>query len=161
MYVYLPVSYFNFYLSTLHICIFILFWSFILNLFIFQTFGGFPSRFWKCCFHSFICSYWFVAFSLALAVVSHLFTPFIVCDAIVDCLSSTEFLIFEPITRIISKQLDINLGPFTPEELDAVLRRIKNRKAAGLDKIPPELYNTRQFDDILLHTVMQSIIKIL
>ena len=42
----------------------------------------------------------------------------------------------EPITRIISKQLDIKLGPFTQEELDSVLRKIKNRKAAGLDEIP-------------------------
>ena len=29
----------------------------------------------------------------------------------------------EPITRIISKQLDIKLGPFTKEELDLVLRK--------------------------------------
>ena len=56
----------------------------------------------------------------------------------------------EPITRIISKQLDIKLGPFTQEELDSVLRKIKNRKAAGLDKIPPEVWKTRQFDNILL-----------
>ena len=56
----------------------------------------------------------------------------------------------EPITRIISKQLDIKQGPFTKEELDSVLRRIKNRKAAGLDEIPPEVWKTRQFDDILL-----------
>ena len=56
----------------------------------------------------------------------------------------------EPITRIISQQLDIKLGPFTKEELDLVLRKIKNRKAAGLDEIPPEVWKTRQFDDILL-----------
>ena len=56
----------------------------------------------------------------------------------------------ELITRIISKQLDIKLGPFTKEELDSVLRKIKNRKAAGLDEIPPEVWKTRQFDDILL-----------
>ena len=56
----------------------------------------------------------------------------------------------EPITRIISKQLDVKLGPFTKEELDSVLRRIKNRKTAGLDEIPPEVWKTRQFDDILL-----------
>ena len=56
----------------------------------------------------------------------------------------------EPISRIMSKQLDIKLGPFTKEELDSVLRKIKNRKAAGLDKIPPEVWKTRQFDDILL-----------
>ena len=55
----------------------------------------------------------------------------------------------EPITRIISKQLDIKLGPFT-QELDSVLKKIKNRKAAGLDEIPPEVWKTRQFDDILL-----------
>ena len=30
----------------------------------------------------------------------------------------------EPITRIISKQLDIKLEPFTQEELDSVLRKI-------------------------------------
>ena len=57
---------------------------------------------------------------------------------------------YEPITRIISKQLDIKLGLFTQEELDSVLRKIKNRKAAGLDKIPPEVWKTRQFDNILL-----------
>ena len=55
----------------------------------------------------------------------------------------------EPITRIISKQLDIKLGPFTKEELDSVLRKIKNRKAAGLDEIPPEIWKTRQFGDIM------------
>ena len=53
----------------------------------------------------------------------------------------------EPITRIISKQLDIKLGQ---EELDSVLRKIKNKKAAGLDEIPPDVWKTRQFDDILL-----------
>ena len=56
----------------------------------------------------------------------------------------------EPITRIISKQLHIKLGPFTQEEIDPVIRKIKNRKAAGLDEIPPEVWKTRQFDDILL-----------
>ena len=56
----------------------------------------------------------------------------------------------EPITRIISKQLDIKLGPSTKEVLDSVLRKIKNRKAAGLDEIPPEVWKTRQFDNILL-----------
>ena len=57
---------------------------------------------------------------------------------------------YKPTERIISKQLDIKPGPFTLEELDLVLRKIKNRKYAGLDEIPPELWNTRQFDDILL-----------
>ena len=68
------------------------------------TFSGFPSRFSKCCFHSFILSFWisdltdkmffwFVAFNLALAVLFLLLTSFIVCRAILDCLSSTEYLI--------------------------------------------------------------------
>ena len=46
----------------------------------------------------------------------------------------------EPITRIISKQLDIKLGLFNQEELDSVLRKIKNWKAAGLDEFPPEVW---------------------
>ena len=56
----------------------------------------------------------------------------------------------KPITRIISKQLDIILGPFTLEELDSVPRKIKNRKATELDEIPPKIWKTRQFDDIQL-----------
>ena len=56
----------------------------------------------------------------------------------------------EPITRIKSEQLDIKLGPFTQEELDLVLRKIKNRKGAELDEIPPVVWKARKFDDILL-----------
>ena len=44
----------------------------------------------------------------------------------------------------------LRLFPFTKEEIDSVLRKIKNRKAAGLDEIPPKVWKTRQFDDILL-----------
>ena len=57
------------------------------------TFGRFPSRFSKCCFQRFILSCWFVSFNLALAVLFLLLTSFIVCQAILDCLSSTESLI--------------------------------------------------------------------
>ena len=56
---------------------------------------------------------------------------------------------WKPTESNISKQLDIKLGPFT-KELNLVLRKIKNRKAAGLDEIPPEVWKTRQFNDILL-----------
>ena len=56
-------------------------------------FGGFPGKFSKCCFHSLILSCWFAAFSFALAVFFLLLTSFIVCQAILDCLSSTESLI--------------------------------------------------------------------
>ena len=44
----------------------------------------------------------------------------------------------------------MKLGPFTQEELDSVLRKIENRKAVGLDESPPEVWKTKQFDDILL-----------
>ena len=56
----------------------------------------------------------------------------------------------EPITRIIIKQLDIKLEQFMQEELDSVIRKIKNRKAGGLDEIPPEVWKTREFNDLLL-----------
>ena len=36
------------------------------------------------------------------------------------------------------------------EELNIVLRKINNRKAAGLDEIPPEVWKTRKFNNILL-----------
>ena len=57
------------------------------------TIGGFPSKFSKCWFHRCICSCWLVAFNLALAVPFLLLTLFIVCHAILDCLSSIESLI--------------------------------------------------------------------
>ena len=31
-----------------------------------------------------------------------------------------------------------------------LLTKIKNRKAAGLNEIPPEVWKTRKFDDLLL-----------
>ena len=67
-----------------------------------------------------------------------------------NLLGNSPKVTHEPITRIISKQLGIKLGPFTLEEPDSVLRKIKNRKAARLDEIPPQVWKTRQFDDILL-----------
>ena len=45
----------------------------------------------------------------------------------------------QPITKIINYQHDIKLRQFTQEELDVVPTRIKNRKAACLDEIPPEI----------------------
>ena len=57
------------------------------------TFGEFPRKFSKWCFHSCIRSSWLVAFSLAYALILLLLTSFTICHAILDCLSSTEFLI--------------------------------------------------------------------
>ena len=62
---------------------------------------------------------------------------------------STKFT-DEPITKIIDDQLDVKLGQFTQEELDVVLTKIKNRKAADLDEIPPEIWKIKKFGDILL-----------
>ena len=56
----------------------------------------------------------------------------------------------EPITKIIDNQLDIKLGQVTPEELDVVQTKIENRKAVGLDEVPPEVWKTRKIDVILL-----------
>ena len=67
-----------------------------------------------------------------------------------NLLGNSPKVTHEQITRIISKKLDIKLGPFTQEELNSVLRKIKNRKAARLDEIPPEVWKTGQFEDILL-----------
>ena len=56
----------------------------------------------------------------------------------------------EPITKIICNQLDIKLGQFKQKELNLVRRKIKNRKAAGLDEIHPEIWKTRKLNNILL-----------
>ena len=61
---------------------------------------------------------------------------------------------------MISKQLDIQLGPFTKEKLDSVLRKIKNRKAAGLDEIPQKYGRPDNSTTYCSDTATQSIIKI-
>ena len=65
----------------------------------------------------------------------------------------------EPITRIISKQLDIKLGPFTQEELDSVLRKLKMGKPQGLMKFPQK-YGRPDILTYCSDTVTQFIIKI-
>ena len=55
----------------------------------------------------------------------------------------------EPIMKIIHQQLDIKLGQFTLEELNSVLRKIRNRKPAGVDEIPRHcnaVYNQNTID---------------
>ena len=56
----------------------------------------------------------------------------------------------EPITRIISKQLDIKLGPFTQEESTRFSEKLKIGKLQGWTRFPPGVWKTRQFDNILL-----------
>ena len=62
----------------------------------------------------------------------------------------------EPITKIFRNQQDINLGQFTQEELDSVLRKIKNRKVAGLDEIPPEVWKTKEFNDTVTLYIIRT-----
>ena len=50
----------------------------------------------------------------------------------------------EPITKIIRNQLNIKLGKFMPKEFGVVLRKIKNRKAEGLDKIPAKSMENKE-----------------
>ena len=67
----------------------------------------------------------------------------------------------EPITRIISKQLDIKLGPFTQEELDSVLRKkLKIGKLLGWTRFPQKY---RRLDNSTIYcsdTATQYTIKI-
>ena len=59
------------------------------------SFGGFPSKFLKWCFHRCIRSCWLVAFSLALAVFFILLTLFIVCHV-----EYTIFFIWEYLKKL-------------------------------------------------------------
>ena len=75
------------------------------------TFGGFPSRFSKCCFHCFILSCWFAPFNFALIVLFLLLTSFIVCQAILDFLSFTESLILLiGLYQVLSRRARVDLG---------------------------------------------------
>ena len=60
-----------------------------------------------------------------------------------------------PVQTFIEEELEIKTGPFTEEELKSVLKTLKNKKAAGLDEIPPEVWNTLLFNDVLLQACNQ------
>ena len=71
-------------------------------------------------------------------------------------------IIDKPNKKNINGQLNkLERFTVTKEELDAVLKKIKNRKAAGFDKIPPEVWKTRKFNNIHLHLFMLCIKKAL
>ena len=57
--------------------------------------------------------------------------------------------IYKTTKKFINTPLNINIGQFTEEELDTVLKRIKIRNAAGLNEILSKLWKTKKFDDIL------------
>ena len=54
------------------------------------------------------------------------------------------------ITKISNNQTDIKLRQFTQEEINEVLTKIKDRKAAGLHQIPREVRKKMKFNELLL-----------
>ena len=56
----------------------------------------------------------------------------------------------QDIVKIVEKELQIEQGPFTIEELGMVLRKTKKNKTAGLDEIPAEVWKKCYFNHILL-----------
>ena len=74
----------------------------------------------------------------------------IISKRLENLLGNSPKVIHEPITRIISEQLDIKPGPFMQEELDSVLRKIRNRKSSRAWWNTPRSMEAREFDDLLL-----------
>ena len=64
--------------------------------------------------------------------------------------SITKITTNQDIVIIVDKELLIEQGPFTIEELGIVLRKTKKNKTAGLDEIPTEIWKTVHFNHILL-----------
>ena len=55
--------------------------------------------------------------------------------------------------KLINSQWVIKLEQFTEDEFNTVLKTFKRKKkAAGIDQIPPEIWKTRKFDDMLLRS---------
>ena len=66
----------------------------------------------------------------------------------------------EPITRIISKQLDIKLGPFNKEELDSVLKKLKIGKLQVWTRFPQKCGRQDNSAIYCSCNATQSIVKI-
>ena len=71
-----------------------------------------------------------------------------------------NFIMDEQITRIINKQLDIKLGPFTKEELDSVFKKLKIRKLQGWTKSPQKCGRLDNSTIYCSGNATQSIVKI-
>ena len=55
------------------------------------------------------------------------------------------------IEKVIEQELEMKSGLFNELEVNLVLKKLKNKKASGLDGIPPEVWKTGKFNDLLLY----------
>ena len=55
------------------------------------------------------------------------------------------------IEKVVKHDLKIKTGPLIEPQLDLVLKKLQSKKAAGLDGIPPEVWKTGKFNDLLLY----------
>ena len=78
----------------------------------------------------------------------------------VNLLGNPPKLTQEPITRIISKQLDIKLGPFTKKNSARFLEKLKIGKPQGLTRFPQKYGRPDSLPIYCSDTATQSIIKI-
>ena len=53
--------------------------------------------------------------------------------------------------KVVEHDLEIKTGPFNGLELDLVLKKLQNKKAARLDGIPSEVWKTGKFNDLLYY----------
>ena len=54
-------------------------------------------------------------------------------------------------------QLDIKTGQFSETELNKALKKVKNGKSPGLDGVPPEMWKTKNFNNVLLKFTIKII----
>ena len=54
------------------------------------------------------------------------------------------------VEKVIEHELEIKTRPYNELGLDLILKKLKNKKAAGLDGIPPEVWKTGKLNDLLL-----------
>ena len=59
------------------------------------------------------------------------------------------------IEKVIEHELEIKTGPFNELELDLVLKKLKNKKAAGLDGIPSEGWKLENLNTFYYIIVMK------
>ena len=76
-----------------------------------------------------------------------------------NLLGTSPKVTHEPITKIISKQLDIKLGKFMQEELDCVRRKIKIEQQQALIKYSQKYRRPGNLTIYCSNTVLPYIIK--